>query len=930
MSNGYPSGLIYRQPDYALYSASLRPMLFAIFSRRLALVCLLFSLSYALNAATISGSVKDSSGAVIPDATVEIIAAGGSVVRLASDAKGGFASEDLSPGTYQVKVHSKGFEDLAKAVELGSNAVLLDLQLTIAGTREEVTVGAKVSAYANSDPIYQALRTNGLGRSFALKANATMDYDVGRFVFRRGTITFLAPVQGQIVGAVFIGEGHFTLTPLMPIDKAELRRRTGADTFDEDFKSVVFRFNSGASRVFLPLTTGADEPPREAQVAFSEWERMVRHRPEVPRSMLEGLLTDEAMDNVEADALASVYNPSRPGFFNAYVQGVKHHDLRFLTRPYGGAVPQLDSPEEVALLNVAPTSLDDGIWYLAHAKEQYQSGVASSSEERRFFSAKRYRIETVIGNNRHLNSVATIELEPLVDGERVLKFHLLPTLRVSRVTNLEGKELYFIQESRKADGSFYVIFPEPCVKGKTYQIKIEYAGDKVIEAAGTGSFYIGARECWYPTPNSFGERSTYELLFRVPKQYTLVSVGTLQSSGIEDGMAFTHWLTPKPVAIAGFNYGNYKRMELRDEQTHTTFEGYYLPELPDYLQRNESAQSLAPHAMTEYALKVARTEVEICNLYFGTDGFERLYLTEQPEFNFGQSWPNLVYLPISAYTDATQRYLLFGKISNSFSAFVSEVTPHEVSHQWWGHAVGWASYHDQWLSEGFAEFSASLFVQQGQGPNREKDYRKFWERLRDEILQKQQFGASPNDAGPLWLGMRLASPRNARAYQLVTYPKGAYVLAMLRSLMWDERGDKQFVEMMHDFVASHRDQPASTESFKAIAEKHMPKSIDFNHNGRLDWFFNEWVYGTEIPHYEFSYQISPAANGHVKAKLSLTQSGVGPDFVMAVPLFADFGKGPVRISQVPIAGNTTRTAEIELPSTPKNIEINAYREILAR
>jgi hypothetical protein len=219
VSNGYPSGLIYRQPDYALYSASLRPMLFAIFSRRLALVCLLFSLSYALNAATISGSVKDSSGAVIPDATVEIIAAGGSVVRLASDAKGGFASEDLSPGTYQVKVHSKGFEDLAKAVELGSNAVLLDLQLTIAGTREEVTVGAKVSAYANSDPIYQALRTNGLGRSFALKANATMDYDVGRFVFRRGTITFLAPVQGQIVGAVFIGEGHFTLTPLMPIDK---------------------------------------------------------------------------------------------------------------------------------------------------------------------------------------------------------------------------------------------------------------------------------------------------------------------------------------------------------------------------------------------------------------------------------------------------------------------------------------------------------------------------------------------------------------------------------------------------------------------------------------------------------------------------------------------------------------------------------------
>lgn len=31
--------------------------------------------------------------------------------------------------------------------------------------------------------------------------------------------------------------------------------------------------------------------------------------------------------------------------------------------------------------------------------------------------------------------------------------------------------------------------------------------------------------------------------------------------------------------------------------------------------------------------------------------------------------------------------------------------------KWWGHAVGWASYHDQWLSEGFAEFSAALFLE---------------------------------------------------------------------------------------------------------------------------------------------------------------------------------------------------------------------------
>ena len=35
------------------------------------------------------------------------------------------------------------------------------------------------------------------------------------------------------------------------------------------------------------------------------------------------------------------------------------------------------------------------------------------------------------------------------------------------------------------------------------------------------------------------------------------------------------------------------------------------------------------------------------------------------------------------------------------------VTPHEVAHQWWGHTVGFDSYRDQWMSEGFAEMSAS-------------------------------------------------------------------------------------------------------------------------------------------------------------------------------------------------------------------------------
>jgi aminopeptidase N len=265
-------------------------------------------------------------------------------------------------------------------------------------------------------------------------------------------------------------------------------------------------------------------------------------------------------------------------------------------------------------------------------------------------------------------------------------------------------------------------------------------------------------------------------------------------------------------------------------------------------------------------------------------------------------------------------------------AFVDEVTPHEVAHQWWGHAVGWASYHDQWLSEGFAEFSAGLFLQQAMGPKWQSDYIQFWDRLKKRVMEKNQFGVAPNDAGPIWLGERLISPRSASAYQNVTYPKGAYILAMLRSVMYTNKdGDKAFIEMMHDFVQTFSTHPASTEAFKAIAERHMSHAYDFENNGKLDWFFREWVYGTEVPRYQFEYQLSPGgADGKTKLHMSLTQSEVSDGFVMSVPVFADFGKGFIRLGQLPSVGNSTKTYDFELPVAPKKVALNAYKEILER
>jgi hypothetical protein len=657
----------------------------------------------------------------------------------------------------------------------------------------------------------------------------------------------------------------------------------------------------------------------------------MRRRHEDALGMTDYLLHGETMDNVEADLLAALYNPAHPLFVNAYIRGKKYKDLRFFIRMRVGALPQLDSPEEVALINYDPEGMDDGVWYLAHLKSEYQKRTASSREDRRLFATHSYKIETVISKNHHLFSTAVVTFQPLIAGERVLKFGLLPNLRVTRVEDDQGKDIYFIQESRKEDGSFYAILPLATETGKDYSITVQYEGDKVLEQAGEGSFYVRARSSWYPNLNGFGEHTMYDLTYKVPRKYKVVSVGTLQKESVEDDYAVSHWVTSKPVAVAGFNYGDYKRVELEDKTTGYKISGYYLTDLPDSLRQYEALQEMSPHSMTNYALDQTRAQLQLCTYYFGKSPYDEIFITEQPDFNFGQSWPNLVYLPISAYTDSTQRWLLFGGIDNKFTGFVQEVTPHEVAHQWWGHAVGWASYHDQWLSEGFAEFSAGLFLQQGVGGDWRKDYLEFWDRLQKRILEKNNFAISPNDSGPLWMGERLISPRTRSAYQNVTYAKGAYVLQMLRSIMYSSQDkDKAFIEMMHDFVESHRDMPASTESFKAIAEKHMTKSMDLAKNGKLDWFFDEWVYGTQVPRYHFDYNLTPADGGKVKMHMTVTQSEVDQHFVMLVPVFADFGKGMARLGQVTIAGNTSYSADVLLPTQPKKVALNAYKDILER
>jgi len=637
------------------------------------------------------------------------------------------------------------------------------------------------------------------------------------------------------------------------------------------------------------------------------------------------MLMSESVDNIEAELLSSLYNPARPPMFYAYMQGQKFKDLRFILRGLG-ALPDLPSPEEVALLNIDPGETVDGLIYHSHLTDEVKTSGFSTIEDKRPVRGERYTIESEFESSRRLASTARIELTAQLAGERVIKFGLLADLRVSSVKDAAGAELNFIQEDRNKDGALYVILPKALAKGEKTTVTIAYRGDKVISDAGNGNLYVEARTSWYPSLNSFQDRTIFDLTFKAPKKYTVIGSGKKVKEWKDGNLVCTQWQSESPHGVAGFNAGMYKAKSMDDAKTGTHIEGYATTQLPDYLHGAEGTEAIAPSSLLASAMSQAQASMQIFTHYFGPLPYKRLAITQQPQFSFGQSWPELVYLPLAAFLDSTTRYQVMGGISQRLTAFVDEVTSHEVSHQWWGHMVGWDTYRDQWLSEGMATFSASLFLEYTE--KTPKKYLDYWEQARKELTDKNNFGMRSIDAGPIYLGWRANTQKTAGASYDLMYYKGGYVIHMLRMMMQDAKtGDTDFIAMMKDFAATHRDRNASLASFTAIVNRHAKPYMKIAQPGEMEWFFYQWILGKEIPRYTFNYTVEPDGD-KFRLKATIQQSEVSANFAMPVPIYIENQGHMIRLGRVLMVGAQTKPLEVQLPFKPERVAINANHDIL--
>jgi hypothetical protein len=772
---------------------------------------------------------------------------------------------------------------------------------------------------ANSDGAYSALRNLTLGAESVSLTNYDLKRDAGTFRFRSGSVCFVAPVNGKVTGAVFQGDGLFLLAPPSESERKSLQYLSKQDEFSEHFERVLLRFTDSTynelKKASAPATSGCD-----ANV-LKDSQNVTRHR---------------IKHNLEIDILAELLSPHPRPLFVAFIHGKNYNDKEIF---------QLDPNQDVDQVDFFTYDENkSGDWASFSFTEPHPAGSVG-----RGLRMEHHTLETSFEKSGALSGKASTTFVSLRDGLRVVPLSLFPTLRVQAVVSSDGQPLSFIQEDKHDDADFAVILAKPLAAGEKFSFTTTYAGKDAVSNEGGDNYFPIARQDWYPNSVAagLGEYASYDMTFRIPKGMRMAATGALVSETNEGNQNVSVWKSEVPQTVAGFNFGRFKVEEAKLTKPPVLIQSFANEEPPAWVQNIQNSangslpgESAIPGValgtmnttlLNKKALAEGELAVQLYTDYFGPSLFTQLHITQQTACNFGQSWPSLVWIPICYYFDDTVRHQ-FGMDWGS-RGYWKVVTPHEVAHQWWGHTVGFSSSRDQWMSEGFADMSASLYLSYV-----EKDQKKFitfWNDERELLLEKDAQGFRAIDAGPITMGYRASNSHTGLGItRRLIYPKGAYVLHMLRMMLYDNRtGDQQFKAMMQDFASIYRGKAATTEDFKAIVEKHMTREMDLDGNHKMDWFFNEYVYGTQLPSYKLDYTFAPDSTGDQILDFKITQSNVDGKFKMLVPIYLELDNGKMfLLGRAHLSGTAPVQAKVPLKgmkSAPRRAVLNYYDDILA-
>lgn len=254
-------------------------------------------------------------------------------------------------------------------------------------------------------------------------------------------------------------------------------------------------------------------------------------------------------------------------------------------------------------------------------------------------------------------------------------------------------------------------------------------------------------------------------------------------------------------------------------------------------------------------------------------------------------------------TAMTRRIMVSEEDEPDFTAI--GIVSHELAHQWWGDLITLRSWGHAWMNESFGTYSDYLYHRHDRGDDE------------GAVNLQNKLAAYLREAHTRYIRPIVTDryDRPGDMFDSHSYPKGALVLHMLRSILGDEAFFKTLSRFLHRYA------------FDAVDTADFVRSVKTVTGQNLDWFFDQWLFKPGHPVFDIRSEWD-AAKGAVRLRVAQVQ-----DFAKGVPVF----RVPVSVKIVTAGGATTRrvwirereeTFEFPAEAKPLLVRFDAANELI--
>lgn len=676
---------------------------------------------------------------------------------------------------------------------------------------------------------------------YRLTLDAASEYDVRnlRIAVPDMTLTlpagsaFLARTPDGPTALVLTGKGRLEFSPKPEAERGQVRIFSGHDTLKTEFESLFVRLNPAA---FGRIVDMGALKPRPADAGH------VRRATQVFETFVS---KSYQIDLNDLSTARWSLVPSNDDFVAEIITG-KYGALTYARAS--------DEPEDISFFdrrrhrNIAVySSLQTG----GHP-------AFFSEDDDRAYDITHYQLETSFAPDRSwVDGTARVSLRAR-SYFSTLTLRLAEPLVVRSVTSPQFGRLLHLRVV--GQNNVLIGLPSTVVSNTEFELVITYGGrlppqgidreavmaqeqerglQDVIVVPSEAQYTYSNRSYWYPQA-PVTDYATAQLTITVPGDLDVVATGApqggptpIESAGQKPRKRYV-FEAKKPtrylaVLISRLQPGVTRDLKLQDEDDPIQLT---VVANPRQVSRTRAMADKASDVLKFYASLMNDVPYDFFTLALTENdvpgGHSPAYfaLLNQP-------------LPTSPFT--------WNNDPVAFQSYPSFFIAHEIAHQWWGQAVGWKNYHEQWISEGFAQYFAALYAEREQGA----------EQFTSVLRQMRKWAVELSPQGPVYLGYRLGHLRGeGRTFRALVYNKGAMVLHMLRRVM----GDDAFFSGLREFYATWRYKKAGTDDFRLAMEKAGGKP--------LERFFDRWIYGSGIPVVRYT---STVTEGQLKLQFQQEQ-----------------------------------------------------------